>query len=326
MKPQRIEISFKTILFTIGSLLSLWLIWQIKDILVLFFICFILMEALNPTIEYLEKFKIPRAVSILLIYSLLIAVISVSIASIVPLMIEQTTGLIRALPEFFKNFSFFGFTFQTFDWTSQLKLLETLPSDIARTAVQVFSNIFSGFVMLVITFYLLMERRHFDNHSFKFFGFDGHKKVIELTTLLEKKLGNWVGAQLFLMFTIGALSYIGYLMIGLHYAIPLAIIAGLLEIVPNIGPTVATVMAFIVGFTVSPTVGIMAIIVGLIIQQLENNLIVPKVMQGAMGLNPLVTILAIAIGAQLGGVLGAILAIPTYIVIETIIQIFWLKK
>lgn len=284
------------------------------------------MEALNPTVEALEKIKIPRPVGILLLYTLIIGFVVVTIASVIPLMIEQTTGLIAALPGFFQNLSLFGFSFQGFDWSSQLKLLESLPSNIARTAVQVFSNLFSGFVMLVVTFYLLMERRHFDDHSFRFFGTKGKRQTMILMKHLEHRLGSWVNAQLFLMFVIGTLSYIGYLLIGLPYAIPLAIIAGLLEIVPNIGPTVASAMAFIVGFTVSPVLGLAAVIVGAVIQQLENNLIVPKIMQGAMGINPIVTILIIAIGAQLGGILGAILAIPTYITIETVVQTFWLKN
>ena len=121
------------------------------------------------------------------------------------------------------------------------------------------------------------------------------------------------------MTTIGILSYIGYLIIGLPYALPMAVLAGLLEVVPNIGPTVATAAAFLVGLTVSPLTAFIALGIGILIQQLENNLIVPRIMRSAVGLNPLITILLITSGAQLSNIIGAVIAVPTFLIIETII-------
>ena len=103
-------------------------------------------------------------------------------------------------------------------------------------------------------------------------------------------------------------------------------VAGLLEAVPSIGPTVATILAALVGFTISPLIGILTIIVGVIIQQLENNILVPKIMKQTVGFNPLVTILLIAAGAKISGVIGAILALPVFLTLETITKVLIEKK
>jgi len=324
MKPQKIEISYKTIIFTVLFLISLILLWQLRGIFLLLFLCFIFMQALNPAVTRLEKLKIPRFIGILLLYFLILAGISFAAAGIIPALVEQTTSLIQTLPGTISNINLWGI--KPIDISSQFKLLENLPSNIASTVFSIFSNLISVFVFFVLTFYLLMERKNFDNYAGKIFGQKNQGKAILIMNELEKRLGHWVNAQLFLMLTIGVLSYLGYLVIGLNYVIPLAIIAGLLEIVPNIGPTIATIIAAFVGLTVSPLTALLAIIWGGIVQQLENNFIVPKVMKATVGLNPLMTILLIASGARLGGVAGAVLVIPAYLTVSTIVGVLTKKE
>ncbi|MFA5025633.1 MAG: AI-2E family transporter [Candidatus Shapirobacteria bacterium] len=317
MKPQKVEISYKTIIFTVVFLISLFVIWQLRSLILLVFLCYIFMEGLNPAVTWFQKFKIPRVVAILIVYILIAAAVSFSIAGIIPALVEQSTNLIRSLPNTVQNINFWGI--DSTNISSQFKLLENLPGNIATTALSIFSNIISIFVFFVITFYLLLERNNFDNYLINIFGKKGHKAV-EIVNELQKRLGHWVGAELLLMLVIGILSYIGYLIIGLNYALPLAIIAGLLEIVPNIGPTIASILAGLFGLTVSPLIGVLAVVWGIIVQQLENNFIVPKIMKERIGINPLITILLIASGAKLGGVAGAVIAVPLYLTAETIFK------
>lgn len=323
MKAQRIEISSKTIVFTTLFLIALTVAWRLREIFILLFICFIFMQALNPSIVRLEKLKVPRPLAIIILYLIILGFLSFALAGIVPILVEQTTALINSIPNLIQNTSLFGAS--AYDISSQLKILEGLPTSIARTALSLVSNLFSAFVVFMITFYLLMERRNFGGYSFSFFGSRGKDKAVKIIDQLEIRLGSWVNAEIFLMTIIGLLSYIGYLILGLKYAVPLAIIAGILEIVPNIGPTVATILAAIVGWTISPFTAVLAIIWGIIVQQLENNFIVPKIMKETIGLNPLITILLIASGAKLGGVLGAVLAVPVYLTVETVIRVTWNK-
>ena len=315
MKAQKVEISYKTIIFSVLFLLFLLLIWQLRSLILLVFLCYIFMEGLNPAVTWLQKFKLPRVVAILVVYAVITAAISFAFAGIIPALVEQSTNLIKNLPNFISNINLWGFN--PSDFSSQLKLLENLPSNIATTAVSIFSNIISVLVFFVITFYLLLERKNFDKYLREAFG-SKSSKAVEVINELEKRLGHWVSAQLMLMLIIGVFSYIGYLIIGVNYALPLAIIAGFLEMVPNIGPTIASILAGLFGLTISPLIGILAISWGIIVQQLENNFIVPKIMKETVGINPLITILLIAAGAKLGGIVGAIIAVPLYLTIETI--------
>ena len=315
MKAQKVEITYRTIIFTVLFLISLLVIWHLRGLILMVFLCFLFMEGLHPAVSWLEKIKIPRVLAILLVYIFIIAALSISVVGVIPDLVEQSTILIRNLPNALKNIDFLGLNFV--DFSSQLRILENLPGNIASLVMSLFSNILSIFVFFVITFYLLLERKNFDHYLKNIFG-QNSQKAIAVINQLEKRLGVWVSAQLMLMLIIGILSYLGYLIIGVNFALPLAIIAGILEMVPNIGPTIASILAGIFGLTISPITGVLAVIWGIIVQQLENNFIVPKVMKEAIGINPLVTILLIASGAKLGGVIGAIIALPLYITAETI--------
>lgn len=324
MKNKKIEISYKNIIFTVLFLLGLVVLWQIRTLIVLLFISFVLMEALNPSVTRFEKYKIPRPVGILILYIIILSVISFVVAGIIPILTEQTAGLIQTLPQALKNIKIFGS--DAIDLSSQFKILENIPGGIAKVAISVVSNVISSFIILFLTFYLLLEKKNFSKYGYDFFGEIGKEKMLNIIGQLELRLGSWVNAEILLMTIIGVLSYIGYTILGLRYAVPLAIFAGLLEAVPSIGPTVATALAALVGFTISPLTGVLAIIVGTLIQQLENNIIVPRIMKKTVGFNPLVTILLIASGAKLGGVIGAILALPLFLTFETIFKVLIEKK
>ena len=324
MKNKKIEISYKNIIFTILFILGIVILWQIRTLIVLLFISFVLMEALNPAVTRLEKYKIPRPLGIFILYIIILSVISFVIAGIVPILTEQTTGLIQTLPQALKNIKIFGSN--AIDFSSQFKILENIPGGIAKIAISVVSNVVSGFVILFLTFYLLLEKKNFPKYGHDIFGEKGKEKMVAIIEQLEARLGSWVNAEFFLMSIIGILSYIGYTILGLRYAVPLAIFAGLLEAVPSLGPTVATALAALVGFTISPLTGILAIAVGTVIQQLENNIIVPRIMKKTVGFNPLITILLIASGAKLGGVIGAILALPLFLTLQTIFKVLVEKK
>lgn len=322
MTIQKVEISQKTIIFIAIFLLSIFVTWQLRNLILLFFLCFIFMEALNPAVLFLQKFKIPKVLAILILYSLIWTGISFSLAGAIPIIVTETTNLIKILPSTLDKITLLGVS--PIDISSQLKILENLPGSFASTVLSVFSNLISVFAFFVITFYLSLERVNFGKYAIKFLNTDDAKKAIEILSLLEKRLGHWVSGQFFLMFIIGILSYFGYLTIGLNYALPLGIIAGFLEMVPNIGPVVTSILAGLVGLTISPTISMLAILWGIIVQQLENNFIVPKVMQENLGLNPIVTIFLIATGGTLGGVIGAIIAVPLYLTMSVFYQV--LKK
>jgi predicted PurR-regulated permease PerM len=145
--------------------------------------------------------------------------------------------------------------------------------------------------------------------------------IVSLLSRIRDKLTFWIRAQLILSVIIGITTFIVLSLLGVRYAAALALIAALLEFVPFLGPIIAAVPAFIIAFTQGGVVLFLVVLAFyVVLQQAENHILVPKIMQKAVGLNPVVSIVALLIGAQLAGILGAILAIPVAIALSVIIK------
>lgn len=328
---QKIEISHRTIVFTILFLGLIWLVIQILPIITGLFIAILLMTALNPVVNTLVRFRIPRLAAILFVYLVFVGLLVGGLTSIVPPLVEQTGKLAERLPVVFDDAGAWleGVGIKGVNGelvANQLAQVGSLPANIVRFALSLFSNMIAVFSVLVITFYLLFERRNLDKYLGLLFGQNKIHEAKRFVLRIESTLGGWVRGELTLMFIIGLMDYIGLLLLGIPYALPLAILAGLLEIVPVIGPVVSAVPAVLLALTMSPFMALATVALYFLVQQLENNLVVPKVMEKATGVNPLITILVIAIGARLAGVAGALLAVPVFLVLQVVaIEIFALK-
>lgn len=312
----KVEISPRTIVFTVFFLLLLYALFQIRQILTLFFISLVFMSALNPTVVRLEKLKIPRVVAILLIYLAIFLFFGLVLAGLVPPLYEQTLTLIDRFPLYLENLGFAGVD-QGF-LSAQLGQLGSIPQGIFKVTVGIFNNILAIFILAVITFYLLIERKNLDNYLHFLFGNNGEEKAKKFVDDLEKKLGGWVRVQASLMAIIALMSYLGLRLLGIDFALPLALLAGLLEIVPNVGPTIASIPAVLAGLAISPLMGVAVGSLYFLIQQIENSFIVPQVMAKGVGVNPLLAIVSLAAGFELGGVMGVILAIPLVLLAQVI--------
>lgn len=324
---QKIEISHRTIIFTVLFIALLWLVSQIFQILVIVFMGMILMSALNPIVEKLEKLKIPRLLAAILIYFTVLLFIILVLAGVIPPLVNQTNTLVTRLPGYIEDLNLWWINEDIIN-TQINQLIGRLGSislDMVRLTISLFSNFIVVFTVIFISFYLLLERKNLDDYLLKFFGSkDG--KAAHVISKLEKRLGEWVRAQITLMVIVGLMSYIGLRLLGIDFALPLALLAGLLEIVPNIGPTLSAVPAIFAGLAVSPVMALAVVALYFLVQQLENQLIVPQVMKKEAGLNPLVTILALITGFKLGGAAGAVLSIPLVILGETLIKEFFTSK
>lgn len=327
-----IEISHRTVIFTVLFLGLVWFLLQIWPIIIGLFIAILLMTALNPIVDRFERFRLPRGLAILVTYLLLLGVFVWGLASIIPPLAEQTTNLANRLPRLFDDLgvwlSSIGISGISGDMiAAQLSQIGRIPANLVRFTVSVFSNIIAVFTVLVITFYLLLERKNLDRYLLVLFGQGGEKRAKAFVDKLEARLGGWVRAELTLMFIVGVLTYIGLRLLGIPFSLPLAILAGLLEIVPNIGPTVSAIPAVLIALSISPVMALAVAALYFLVQQFENSVLVPKIMQRAAGVNPLVTIISLAIGFKLAGVLGAILAVPVVISIQVVaVEVFSAKR
>jgi len=184
----------------------------------------------------------------------------------------------------------------------------------------VFTNAIFFMSTLFFSMYLTIEKNILATLLLSFAGKETAERWIGTVHRIEKRMNAWFWGELTLMTAIGVLTFIGLNLIGVKYALPLAIIAGVLEVVPNIGPILSTVPAFFVALTGSYFLGFSTIALYFIVQQLENNFIVPYIMRKAVGLHPIITLIALVVGGRIGGVLGVLLAIPLTLVFETIIM------
>ena len=322
---RKVEISHRTIIFTVLFLLFLWFLYAIRDILLLLFVSLLVMTIFNPLVKTLNRLKIPRGLSIFISYLLVFTLLGAVAAGIVPPLVSETSSLVAGLPEYLERLNV---TPAVSDQvvTELLTKLGSLPGQLIKVGVSLFSNVFGMITVLIFAFYMLLSREKLDEQLGIFFGEERKKDFGKLIDDLEKGLGGWARGQLMLMFLVGLGNFIGLSLLGIPYALPLALLAGILEIVPYLGPVVAAVPATIIGFGISPPIGIGVIIMAIAIQQLEGYLFIPKIVQKASGVSPIITLLALAIGGKLAGVPGVIISVPVVITLQVLAKRYIFPK
>jgi predicted PurR-regulated permease PerM len=275
------------------------------------------MSALKPIVFKLENKNIPHTLAAIIVFFSAIVVLGGLLSLVVPTIASESILFLKDLPylvehsvPFFKG---------TFNLNSLVQFLPDFTSNIFKVATGVFSNFLFLITVAFFTFYFLLEERLLQSFVSRFFETSRARKIVLTIRKIEGRMGAWMRAELILMTVIGLLVYVGLSILGIKFALSLAVLAGLLEIVPIIGPIIATVPAFLVASSVSLWMGGITIIMYIIVQQLENNVIVPYIMNKAVGIHPITTLVALSIGGKLGGIIGAVLAVPVALLIETII-------
>lgn len=313
-----VNISSITILKVLIIILLLWFLFAIRDILLLFLISIIISSAIDPLADYLYRKKVPRAISVLIVYLLFIGIFAMVISLLVPPIVEQFTELSQS--NFYESFESrigglrhsleqYGIKNETITQNFQ-DFAGSISSGVFNTTRNVLTGLVSTLTVLVISFYLSAEENGTKNFVKHLIPFKNQSYAMKLVTKIQRKMGSWVLGQLILSVVIFILTYVGLLILGVDYALVLALIAGLLEIVPYIGPIISVVPAAFFAFIQNPPLALAVVILYLIIQQIENHLLVPMVMSKSVGLNPILVILGILVGGSLGGLIGAIIAVP----------------
>ena len=313
--PRKIEVSHKTIVFTVIFLLFLWVLYFIRDIILTFFLALLIMAVFDPLVTKLTQYKIPRGASVLLAYLLLFSVIGFSIAAVVPPLIEQTSSFINNLPRFLDTLGLSAIVSEQLVQQT-VNQVGTLPGKIVNATVSLFSNFLGIIAILVFAYYLLSERDDLKKQIVSWIGEKNATLFEKRFNMVEEKLGMWARGQLTLMVVIGITNYVGLRLLGIPFSLPLSILAGVLEIVPYVGPILAAIPAVLIGFGISPVIGWAVAAMAFLIQQLENYVLVPKIMQKSTGVNPIITLLVLAIGFRLAGLVGLLISIPVFITIQ----------
>ena len=315
--PQKIEVSSKTIIFTVGFILLLGVVWLIKDLIFSLFIAFIIAGALRQPVNFLEEKKIPRPIGAFVIYFIFVFIIFFLFALIIPPLLNEVAILFKSLPQIIIKVS--PTLSPNFNFSFLSNNLPGLANETVSFIKTAFSNIIFVTSTLFFGFYFLLEKNLTQILLGNFFDDSELNKINLISERAQKRMAGWFWGEIILMIIVVTMTYIGLTIIKMKYALALAVLAGLLEAVPNLGPITSAIFSFLIGFSYSPILGTSTIALNLIVQQLENNLIVPIVMKKAVGIHPIITLIALIIGGKLAGIMGVILAIPTTIFIETIL-------
>jgi predicted PurR-regulated permease PerM len=328
------------------------LIFQIKDILMLFFVSLLFSAALDPTIDQLERHKIPRSISAIVIFVVLITLFSFFMVSFIPILANQLLDLGSktqlligniiqgkiALPAYldwlnpilkdlFVGTDTTNFTLNLQNYFIQFgEELRSLAGN-ALLAIKTLSNgLANAILVLLLTYFMIVDENIIDNFIIKLFPSKYESYINQKSNIIKFKVGQWLRGQMALMLAVGILTYIGLVIIGIEYAFTLALFAGLTELIPVIGPLIGWVAAIPIAANQSMSALIWVTILYFVIQRLENNLLVPIIMKQATGLHPIIVLFAMLVGFEFYGVIGVIISVPVSAVIGIFIEDYLNKR
>lgn len=297
---------------------------QIQSTITLVIVSILLAAAIAGPVEYMHRrWRLRRGLAILLVYLAILLALAVAITAIVPPIAREGTNFARDFPARIDDLRQDLTTssnpvlrwagtelFNLVDGERLAGLVANLPSLILGALSGVGGGIVAVFTVFLITFYWLSEKPATKRAVVGLFPPHQRLRALRLWGQVEAKLGDWLRGQLLLMLVIGVLATIAYGLMGLPFWLVLGLIAGLTEALPNIGPVIGAVPAVLVALTVSWQWAVAVVVFVTVLQLLENAILVPRIMKGAVGLSPLVVILAIIAGSEFRGVVGALLAVP----------------
>lgn len=315
MLTSRSPWTWSVIIWTVSLVLSVGIliaIWLLAKPLALFFLGITIAAAFSPLVDKLEE-RLPRIAAILLIYGILVAVVGLAGVVAIPIIIEQSVILIEQLPDLLDEFAV---------WFDQNELLvhnlgegftENM-GEVGRTIITIPLVLLSAsidiFVIFVLSMYLLLDTHRIRVFFSTIFPKNQRKHVLEVSREMLAASGGYVRGVTIDITIVALIMSIGLTIIGVNFAVVFGIFAAFMELFPILGPFIASIPILLVSFLQSPTTGIIALAFILAVQFFEGNILVPNIMHREAHVPPYIVILALLSGATIGGVLGAVTAIP----------------
>lgn len=294
---------------------------------------------LNPIVDILERFKVKRAYSIIILYLVVAGIITIIITSVIPVIRDQVTMLITNVPTYMEQVQLQFEALIGSDFMAQFQsAINIQPEELMRqattritdvvnsawTGVGTFLGAVTETLIAVITvpfilFYLLKDRRKLPVYILKLIPTALRESSHRIMTEMNHQVSSYIRGQIIVSFCIGVLLYIGYLIIGLDYSLTLAAIAAFTSIVPYLGPAIAITPALIVAMVTSPVMLVKMIVVWTVVQLIEGKFISPQIMGKSLSVHPITIIFVILTAGNLFGVVGIILAVPGYAVLKVVV-------
>jgi predicted PurR-regulated permease PerM len=320
-------------------LLSFWLLYRFYQVVFILFIAIVMGTVIRPAVTWLNRRGLPQIAGVILVYFLLLILITGFAFLLFPLVIQQGATISAAVPGYYQSLRDL-----MVNSSNQLilRLSEFLPAKlpglgvVQQTGAQmlVFAGQAMGYVasaakvgfmaiaILLLAFHWTLEGPQIIQSLLLLVPKGQRESSRDLITSMESKVGSYVAGQAVLCLAIGILALVAYLLIGLPNVLVLALLAAVLEAVPMIGPLLGAIPAAVIALSISPSKLVWVIVATIVIQQIENSLLVPRVMRKAVGVNPFVSLLSIFAFSSLFGIPGALMAIPIAAILQLLLDRF----
>ena len=331
IRPAQVALAGLTLLAVFGVAL---LVLRLMDVLIMVFVALVIAATLRPMVAFLQRRRIPKALAVSLIYLGILAVLAGLFVLVIPALVNQGGALVRSLPQVYA--SLIASLEQ-----NPIEAIRTLPQrlptgDQLASQLQAVSSVVLtgalgigvgvlGFLtqmvsIIVLSIYLTLDQSRLERFWLSLARTARRPELLAIWREIESRLGGYVRGELLLMTSIGVLSSLGYLAIGLPYALALGALAGLLEFVPMVGPTLGAIPAVIVALSISPQAALLVVGYTIVLQMAENHILVPRLMGRSVGVSPIMVILAVFTFSSLLGITGAFLAIPLAAIFQVLMD------
>ena len=311
-----------------------WALWEVRDALMLIYISALIAIGLSPLVNELERNRfmrqrVPRWAAILVIYLCTIGALVAVATMVIPAVVMQARDLAQEFPRLLHQAQqwLINHGVLTREISAAEAVQQTAPSAaqdtlglVANAVLGVIGGVFGLITVLVLAFYLLVDSSSLILVFLRLFPREKRAQVNDACRRVTNKISAWLGGQLLLAGIIGSTAALGLFLMGVPFFWVLALIAAIGEMIPIVGPILSAVPAAAVALSVKPTLALAVILFFIAQQQLENHLLVPKIMQRQVGISPVFVIIALLIGGSLLGVIGAILAVPTAAILQVLLE------
>ncbi len=326
----------KGALIIIGLLIGFWLLYEIRDIIFIFFVAMLFAAALDPTVDQLEKYKVPRPISVIVIILLLLGLLTVFISNFIPILANELLELARQAQDLIENLAEGNIDLPAYlEWLKPMinsafanvdagGLSAALENNLANLGTELFkfsgsafkvfinvsNGIANGILVLLLVYFITVDEHLIDKFIHSIFPSKYSKYITQKTNAIKLKIGQWLRGQIALMVAVGVATYIGLVALGVEYAFTLAMFAGITELIPVIGPLIGWIAAVPIAANDSGLQVLWVTILFFGIQRLENNILVPIIMNKATGLHPIIVLFAMLVGYRFMGIIGVVISIP----------------
>ena len=316
----------------IGLVLGVYVLWHIHEVIFLLFLGILLATAIEPAVNYLRRGPFGRGTGTLAVYTAIVLVLGTIMAVTIPSLAAQSDTFFASIPDKIRALRPYAQELRpqmveeaatrVIDRAGESVSNPTVPVDdqsLMDMVTSVGHHLINFLTVFFLAFYWLVERPSIKRALLRIVPPSRARRVNVVWLEVEQKLGGWVRGELLVIAIMATLAGVGFWFIGLPNPVLLGVLAGVAELVPMIGPILGFAPAVLVALGISPWTALVVVIYAIVIQQLESNIIVPRIMGHTVGVSPLTVMLGILIGFILYGLPGAFLAVPVAGAIQVIV-------